>query len=481
MLSPEAIPAVVDEAMEILSRTGVVIEETETLEILRQMDAGIDKETNRVRLGREMVESALGSAPKHLKLHDLRGNEVFTFGDGGIHFDPGSAATFILDAVDSVMRKPTLRDVADFTRLTETLEHIDVGSTGVIPSDVPEIVSDSMRLYLSCLYSDKPVVTGTFTREGFAPMRDLLLARAGTDSLRDRATAIFDVCPSAPLRWSPLGCHDLRECAQSAIPVQFISMPMAGALAPMSLLANVVQHAAETLAGIVIHQAWTPGSPVIWGGSPVIFDMRYSTSPVGAVETMMVDLADAEVGRHLGLPTQVYLGMSDAKTLDAQAGMETAMTLICCAASTVDLVSGPGMLNFENCQCLEKLVLDNDICGMARRFQEGLVPRGETLGRDAIQAGLDRGDYLTTEDTLCLYRQEGFYPSGVIDRKPFKEEGRISPSRLIETAHAQVKERLGKYRRPAIDDSNLQDMKSVMEKVLEPHGVKHIAAECLEL
>ena len=45
---------------------------------------------------------------------------------------------------------------------------------------------------------------------------------------------------------------------------------------------------------------------------------------MGDVGTWMIDCAYAQVGKRLGLPTHAYLGMSDAKILDAQCGMESA-------------------------------------------------------------------------------------------------------------------------------------------------------------
>jgi trimethylamine--corrinoid protein Co-methyltransferase len=242
-----------------------------------------------------------------------------------------------------------------------------------------------------------------------------------------------------------------------------------------------VQHTAETLSGIVIHQTWTPGSPIIYGGSPALFDMRHSTSPMGAIETLLIDIAYAEVGKYFGLPTQAYLGMSDAKALDAQAGMETAMTVMMAAAGAVDFVSGPGMLNFESCQCLEKLVLDNEICGMARRFKRGLEAWGDTLGRDAILEGLDEGYYLTAPETLRLYKAEAYYPSSVIDRKAFKDEGDVPAARLTEEAGRLIEKRLETYRQPPIAESNLRDMQSVMARALKPHGIEDLAKKCLEL
>jgi trimethylamine--corrinoid protein Co-methyltransferase len=481
VLSEGAVEQVLDEAIALLEKVGIKVEHAETLDLLAQMGAEVSKSDGKARIKRSMVENAVASAPRNLTLFDLDGKEVFHFNDGRIHFNPGSAALFVLDAATSTMRRPQVADVARFSKVSDTLENIEATSTGVVPSDVPQAISDSIRLFISCLYSRKPVVTGTFSEQGFRVMLDLLLARTGAEALREKPCAVFDVCPSSPLRWSALGCHDLAACAQNAVPAELISMPLSGALSPMSLLASVVQHAAETLSGVVIHQAWTPGAPIIWGGSPAVFDMRHSTSPMGAVETLLVDLADAEVGKHLGLPTQAYLGMSDAKVLDAQAGMETAMTVAVAAAGKIDFVSGPGMINFENCQSLEKLILDNEICGMARRFKRGLEPRGKSFGYDAIVAGLDEGTYFTLDETLCLFKEEAYWPGKVIDRKPLKEEGVIDAGRLLAEASREIEKRLAKYQRPTVPDARLKDLKAVMAGALAPHGLVDLADRCTAL
>ena len=481
LLTREVIEEIVDEAMDLLEKTGVTVEEPDTLDLLAEMGAQIDRAKHTARLKRDIVERALASAPKQLELYSMSGERRFSFGDGQIHFDPGSAALFILDLQKGVMRKPSLEDVARFTRVSHTLEHIEATSTAVIPSDVPEEVSDSIRLFISCLLSDKPVVTGTFSKIAFEIMRDLLLARTGEDSLRAKPCAIFDVCPTSPLRWSDIGCHDLRLCAQNAIPAELISMPLAGALAPMSLVASVLQHTVETLSGIVIHQAWTPGSPVIYGGSPAVFDMRHSTSPMGAIETLLIDLGDTEVGKHLGLPTQAYLGMSDSKMLDAQAGMESAMTMLAASAGSVDLVSGPGMLNFESCQSMEKLVLDNEICGMVRRFKRGLAREGDTLGTDAIIEGLKEGNFLTTEETLKLYRKECCYPGKIIDRKALKDEVSLDRQGLLNRAGAEVEARLASYTEPDIPRDRVDDMLAVMGRALDEHGAGDVKKKLLKV
>ena len=153
LLGEPVIKEIIDEAMGLLEKTGVTVEEPETLELLAEMGADIDSGKHTARFKRDMVERAVASAPTELELYSFSGERRFAFGDGRIHFNPGSAALFILDLEGPVMRKPLVEDVVRFSKLTHTLENIEAASTGVIPSDVPEEVSDSLRLFISCLFS----------------------------------------------------------------------------------------------------------------------------------------------------------------------------------------------------------------------------------------------------------------------------------------------------------------------------------------
>jgi trimethylamine--corrinoid protein Co-methyltransferase len=78
---------------------------------------------------------------------------------------------------------------------------------------------------------------------------------------------------------------------------------------------------------------------------------------MGAIETAMIDASYAQVGKSLGLPTHTYLGASDAKIVDAQAGLESGMTALVGALAGINMISGAGMLDFLACQSAEKLVM----------------------------------------------------------------------------------------------------------------------------
>ena len=71
------------------------------------------------------------------------------------------------------------------------------------------------------------------------------------------------------------------DCAQYQVPAELVSMPLTRATGPATLLGAVVQHTAENLSGVAIHQLVNPGAPIVWGGSPAAFDMRTGNHPDG--------------------------------------------------------------------------------------------------------------------------------------------------------------------------------------------------------
>jgi len=337
---------------------------------------------------------------------------------------------------------------------------------------VPERISDSYRLFLSLLFGVKPVVTGAFTIEAFNIMKDLQLAvRGSQEELTAKPLAVFSCCPTAPLKWSDVTSQNVVDCAKHSIPVEYISMPLSGFVAPVTLVGTLVQHTAETLSGVVISQLSNPGAPALYGGSPAIFDVRYETTPMGAVETMMIDCAYNEIGKHLRLPTQAYMALSDAKMLDAQAGLETCMGATLAALAGINNISGPGMLDFESCQSLEKLVLDNEICGMTLRLIEGIEPKEDFPALPHFQELLAEKHLLISDHSRKYLREEHYFPSIAIDRanrSRWHEEG----SRTLRgRAHAEVEKLLAEYEPSALPDEVKAEMTKLMEAEAKRHGM----------
>ena len=339
------------------------------------------------------------------------------------------------------------------------LPQYDAQSTAVICNEIPKSISDLYRLYLVLNYSTKPIVTGAFAIPTLQVMVDMLVIFAGNrKALAEKPQAVFDVCPSPPLIWSNFGAQNLIDLALASVPAQMVSMPLAGATAPVTLVGAVVQHAAECLSGLVIHQLAKPGAPIVWGGAPAIFDMRKGTTPMGAVETAMIDTAYTQIGKFIGLPTHTYLCASDAKLVDTQAGLESGISAIIGALAGVNMISGAGMLDFLACFSLEKLVIDAEIVAMAKRLLSGIHTPTETLAT-AMFEGIDfKGDFLKQRVTRDLFAEEQYLPSKVLDRDSIRGWHQDGDLDTLSRAKTQVQHLLKQYELPTLPQDKLDEL-----------------------
>jgi len=475
LLSPELVCRVLDEALQLLASPGIKVQAEEARRLLAEAGAQVDEAREVARIPEAMARGALSSAPREFFLYDRRGEPAVRYGGDAVHFDPGSSGVNVLDA-DTLEHRPSRTpDLVRLVKVAEMLPQYDAQSTAVVCNEVPKEIGDLYRLYLVLLHSAKPVVTGAFATETTQTMFDMLAVLAGgRKALAEKPPAVFDVCPSPPLIWSDFGAQNLIDLARAGVPAEIVSMPLAGAAAPVTLLGSVVQHAAECIGGITIHQLAKPGAPIVWGGAPAVFDMRHGTTPMGAIETAMIDVAYAQVGKSLGLPTHTYLGASDAKVVDAQAGLESGITATIGALGGINMISGAGMLDFLACHSAEKLVIDAEGIGMAKRLLDGIAVRTETLAT-AMFEGIDfRGDFLKQKITRQLFPKEQYLPSKVIDRssiRAWQEGGSLD---TFARARARVDELLAAYERPPIEAGQERELRRMVEQLARRAGMERL-------
>ncbi len=474
-LSDELLQRILAEARAILGTLGVEIHNDGVVSMLSDHGAKADAESRRVLLTDAIIDQALAAAPGSFKLYDTFGEQTHDLLGHNVYFTPGSAAIHVLDYASDAIRKPTTADYVEYVKVVSRLDHIASQSTALVPADVHQNISDSYRLFLSLMFCKKPVVTGAFTIDAFNIMRDLQLAvRGSEEELRAKPLTVFSCCPTAPLKWSDVTSQNVVDCAKYGIPVEYISMPLSGFVAPVTLVGSLIQHTAETLSGLVISQLTRPGTPVLWGGSPAIFDVRYETTPMGAIETMMIDCACNEIGKHLGLPTQAYIGLSDAKQLDAQAGLESSMGATLAALAGINNISGPGMLDFESCLSLEKLVLDNEIAGMTLRMIAGIEPKDDFPAQPIFEELLKEQHLLIAKHTRRHLKEEHYFPGPTIDRanrSRWQEEGGIP---LGERAHREVERSLADHQPPGLSEDIKVELAKRMEHEARRFGMDRL-------
>jgi trimethylamine--corrinoid protein Co-methyltransferase len=475
ILEQELVDRIVAEAHELLWDPGVRVYREGALRLLAEGGATVDFEKKIARIPQDMIEEALKTAPGSVDIYDLKGELRLHLGGDNVYFYPGATALQIIDPVTDEYRPPVTEDLVRFIQVVEGLPQLDAQAGSLLCADVPKMVSDSYRYYLMLLYGTKPLCGGAFSIEGWYSMKDLLVAYFGSEeAIATKPVNTMAICPSPPLLWSEITCQNLMDCARWGLPAVLISMPLAGATAPVTIAGAVTQHAAESLSGVVIHQLVNPGAPIIYGSSPAMFDMREGTTPMGSIETVMINCANAQVGKYLGLPTHGYVGLSDAKIVDAQAGLESAMGAILGALAGINLICGAGMSDFESGLSFEKVVVDAEVIGMVKRLLAGVEAHEESLATALMREVGHHGHFLATEHTRKWFREEQYIPSAVIDRASQSIWENRGAKNIVQRARERAQALIAQYQPPDVPAEVRKELKAVMTRAAKRYGMEEL-------
>ncbi len=453
ILEDELVDRIIDEAIDVLTRTGIRVDDVKAFARLSAAGLSGDPKKERITFPRPVVEAALAAAPDAITLFDRRGEKHADLTGDRVHFVPGSSALRVLDRSSGAIRSAKTADLVEYTKVAHGLQHVAYLSTAFVAEDIPQEIADAWRLYVVLAHSTQPVVTGAFSASGVAPMlRILELLRGGSQELAERPLAVFTCCPNTPLHWGHDSIHNLLDCADASVPIEVVPVVQLGLNAPVTTVGALVLHTAEVLSGIVIAQVINPGCPVLFGGAPASFHMQYTTSPMTAVEAMKVCCGYAQIAKRLSLPSQAYMGLSDAKFNDAQAGAETGTGAMLAALAGINSVAGLGMLDYVNCFSLEKLIHDDEIAGQMQHLVRPTSIAGDLPIEPLVDELLAESHLLTAEHTLDRWPTELYLPGLTIDRMNWDQWRERGEMQLDERARARIDGLLRDYDVDALPD-----------------------------
>jgi len=458
------ISPILDEAKKILAEIGVEVHGARLRE--RLLDHGLKlartvDDAERLLLPPAVVDRAIETTPKRFPLYNRDGAPYTELGGHKVHFVPGSSGLYLLDHRTGETRLSTTRDFIEYVRVAEGLKNLGYLATAFSTNDIEPRVSDAWRLYLLLTNSLKPAVSGAFSEHGVVRMAEMMqLFRRDKTDLVSRPMSIFTVTATGFYRYSGDSCQNLLDCVEFGIPVEIVPVTLMGLIAPVTLVGLIapvtlvgatVMHVADVLAGLTMTQIVKPGHPVLFGGAPATFHMKTAMSPMAAIETLHLNVAYVEIAKHLDLPTQGYMALSEGKFLDAQAGAETFAGALLAAVSGVNSVSGPGMLDYVLTFGLGKLVFDDELCGQALHFCRDFDVREDLPTRDLVRQLLHEKHLLTSPHTLNHWRSELYLPGLVFDRINRETWLRAGGMTLDQRVHQEVERLLGAYASPPLD------------------------------
>jgi trimethylamine:corrinoid methyltransferase-like protein len=99
-------------------------------------------------------------------------------------------------------------------------------------------------------------------------------------------------------------------------------------------------------------------------------ETRHRAEP-GAIEIGMMNSAVCQMARFYNVPSGGYLGLTNSKISDAQAGFEKGMSPLMGALSGVDFIVMGGLLDALMSFDFAQATIDNEIALMIKRVREG--------------------------------------------------------------------------------------------------------------
>ena len=472
ILDDELIGRIVDEAKRVLAEVGFEVRGPEMRR--RLVEAGLPQtDAGRILFPRDVVERAIADAPSSFILYNRDGKAHADLGGDRVHFVPGSSGLKVLDHRTGETRLADSTDFVEYVRLTDGLENIAYLATAFSTNnDIEAQVSDAWRLFMTLTNSKKPVVSGAFTEHGVPRMVEMMqLFRADRADLIAHPMSIFTITATGNFRYSEDSCQNLIDCVEAGIPVEIVPVTLMGLIAPVTLVGATVFHTVDVLAGITMAQVVRPGAPVLFGGAPATFHMKIASAPMAAIEALQLDVAYVAVAKSLGLPTQSYMALSDAKILDAQAGAETFGSALLAALAGVNSVSGPGMLDFLLVFSLPKLVFDDEMCAQALRFVRDTRPIDD-LPVDALIDQLMADQHLIMADhTMANWPTELYLPSAIVDRDNREAWLRQGGKDTYGRASDEVDRRLAAYRPIETDPAIEAELRKIIRSGLTDQTV----------
>lgn len=394
---------------------------------------------------------------------------------GGDHLNPapGYGCPFVVDAKGE-KRPATTEDFVKFAKLFHQQKSFHVnGGILVQPNDLPVENATLLMFYMTYLYSDKVLLTGTADRDQISAMLELAkTAFGGERELKAHPRLITLINTVAPLSLTNVMTDSLLEFVRLRQPVVIGSLGQAGSTSPVTLAGAMAVSNAEILAGIALCQMISPGTPVVYGCETTTSDMRSGATAIGAPEGAICYHTAGKMATYYGIPCRAGGCLSDAKKVDAQAGYESMMTYMACKEANVNfMIHAAGIMDAYASMSYEKLIVDFEVIDYVNRYFSGFEINEETIPEDLINEIGHTGIYLTEDHTLEYCRTEPLTPEISI-------RGNVmQPETAFETnIQNKLDGMLHEYVQPETDSEILKQM----HKILRLRGVSGRLLQRLE-
>jgi trimethylamine--corrinoid protein Co-methyltransferase len=449
LLTRRDIDRIHDHSLDLLERVGIDYKTPRALQVLEKLGCPVDYDRTWASLPRQLVEWALGQAPRVVCLCARDPARDVVLDGRRPHHTTDSQGTQAVDLETGERRPSTAEDLRRGLLFADALDKVDIVNVMVAANDVPAHVRTVRHFALAFTHTSKPIRTGVLNAGQVPFLVELVQAVTGSDEFRPVFSAVD--CTISPLMHDGPMTEACIELARLRVPIMVYPMPLAGGTSPVTLGGTILVHNVEFLSGLVLFQAVNPGTPIIYGTGASQLDMhtgRYG----GSADGHGLQLALCELARFYNLPVNLG-GLSTASyELDALYGYEATAGALLAYLAGADEIYSIGLLGAAQVLSLDKMVLDNHLARQIETTVGPLLVDEEHLQADLIERVGIGGNYLTRRETRAFTRRE-YVPV-------WPPAGRVA----LEVAHAEALDILHHHRPSPLPGGAEEEIEAIVAK-----------------
>jgi len=451
-------------SVEILSEVGFCVPEQATLTALKSAGFIVDDETHMVRITSDLLEEALRTLPKDVKLYKRGSQDYLDFKDNSYFMGAGTPVN--VDDLDTGERRAATRlDVRNFVTLQDALPRVDIVRPTVTATDIGGS-SDLIEIAELLMHTQKPIVHRTLSPDRVDAAAEMLAAVAGGEAaLRKYPNFATLYCPISPAFYTSENIQCMTRWAAHGVPITLLSMAMGGASAPVTLLAELVVINLEILAWIIALQNLFPGTPLLYGSVSSVLDMRTGILPLGAPERGMINSGAAIMAHFYGIPSMCGGLSTDAKEVDVQAGFEKAITAFPLLVEGANIIYGVGAVDAGAAISYSQMVMDNELIGGLRRMMEGISLHDLDEEVELIKSNIPRGNFLKEKHTRRNYKRH-WHPD-LLNKEAY-ETWIVHRESVAEKSRQKAKDILASFQPPRLPAKTEAEIERILRKHLGP-------------
>ena len=465
ILSRSDIDKIHGATVQVLEKMGIKVWEPNALKLFKDAGAKVDQKAKMVRISESLLKETVGDAPSEFYMYGRDPKYKLRIGAKRVHFSLAGQTVRIHD-LNGEVRDTRLKDTEDVAKIGDSCEYIHHVSVGTTPKDVPDEVHGPYHIWANWKNSVK-------TTDGYnygaklseRTIEMLSILRGGEEEMTKTPTLLGYTNPVSPMQLSSELIAGAMIYSRYNQPMLYAPEALAGGTAPVTIAGLLVQQNAEVLSGIMVSQLVRPGAPVLYGTVSAALDMKTGSPALGGPEVGLINVAAAQLARHYNLPCRGTGGNTDSKVNDMQAGCESSTTLMMAALAGMNFIyDAAGSLEGSLTMSLEKIVMDNELCGMITRTLNGISISDETLAVDEICKAGASASHLGTALTLRKFRSEHFIPT-LLDRRSRDSWQRDGGKDMQTRAREKAKSILKEHRTEPVDSDVAADIERFLKRV----------------